>query len=85
MNDASSDSRNATAAASSDGAAQRFIGWRPSITCCCCSGSAASRISRSTIGVRVAPGRIALARMPCVAYSTEIARTIAPTAALEIA
>ena len=47
-------------------------------------GSWESAISRSTSGVAVAPGCTALQRMPCVAYSTPIARTIAPTAAFEI-
>ena len=85
MNDASSDSRNATAAATSDGSPQRFIICSALIIAACAAGSAASSISRATIGVSVAPGRIAFARMPCVAYSTAMARTMAPTAPLEIA
>ena len=84
MNEASSESRNATAAAISDGWPSRFIICRPSIIFRCTSGSWESAISRSTSGVAVAPGCTALQRMPCVAYSTPIARTIAPTAAFEI-
>ncbi len=85
MNDASSERRKATAAAISDGWPQRFIICSALIIASCAAGSAASSISRFTIGVSVAPGRIALQRMPCVAYSTAMARTIAPTAPFEIA
>ena len=85
MNEASSERRNATAAAISAGWPQRFIVCRPLIIRRCASGSGASSISRCTIGVSVAPGSTALARIPCVAYSTAMARTIAPTAPFEIA
>jgi hypothetical protein len=76
---ASSDNRNATAAAMSSGCPKRLSGMVDSFSARSLSGSAAAANSARSIGVSVVPGETLFTRMPCGASSAANARVIAST------